>query len=343
MESCSRHKEPGTDSAAKKIALIAAGLLLFLLVSPSFADGPPGSDAPERPGAPEILSTPATSFGHSGLSGIHPSVSPPGNGEIEGRCYFRLTKACGLAEVTDGSAVAADGQTPPTETALPAGQEINTAQKSPEGETELPGFAEEKPAHDPLEPWNRLMFHFNDKLYYWVLKPAAKGYNAALPEPVRTSVANFFRNVTMPVRFVSSLLAGRVKEAGTELARFGINSTAGLGGLFDIARQYHLERQESDLGLTFGRYGIGEGIYIVWPFLGPSSLRDTVGTVGDTFLDPVTYVTPQTDAMAISAYRYFNYAALHIEDYEDFKRSAVEPYVALRNAYIQHRRNLINR
>jgi phospholipid-binding lipoprotein MlaA len=312
------------DRVSKKIVLLTAGLLLFLLASPALANNLPGSGATE----------------HTGMTSSGVSASAE-----QGTTLQTGTEADSLStsKTEAPSTGLAKDQPPSTGAASPDSEEIDTGRNSSDGEVELPGLEEEKAVHDPLEPWNRLMFHFNDKLYYWVLKPAAKGYNAVLPEPVRSSVGNFFRNVTMPVRFVSSLLAGRIKAAGIELARFGINTTAGLGGLFDIAKQYHLERQESDLGLTFGRYGIGEGIYIVWPFLGPSSLRDTVGTVGDSFLDPVNYIRPERDAIAVSAYDYFNYAALHIDDYEDLIKSAVEPYVALRNAYIEHRRSLITK
>jgi phospholipid-binding lipoprotein MlaA len=315
-------------STGKEIVLLTVGFFLFLLISPAFAESAPSGNCP------------APCPGHSGISGISPVASPSGEAGTEGRSDSRWLP---LGAMTGDDTKYTEGQTPSADAALSDHAAIATDEKSSEDEAELPGFEEEEPVADPFAPWNRLMFHFNDKLYYWVVKPAAKGYNGAIPEPVRTSVGNFFRNVTMPVRFVSSLLAGRVKAAGIELARFGINSTAGLGGLFDIAKQYHLEKQESDLGLTFGRYGIGEGIYIVWPFLGPSSLRDTVGTVGDAFLDPVNYITPKRDAIAISAYKYFNYAALHITDYEDLVESAVEPYAALKNAYVQHRRSLINK
>ncbi len=319
MAQCHRYDGFWACRGREKILLLAITLLLFLLIPPALADN---------------LST---DKGRDGLAAV-PQVSD----DVKGDAASDDTAEAGSDEPSskEESATHANDRTPTTE-ALPSDGKIET--DSQEGEEELPGLEEEKPVHDPLQPWNRLMFHFNDKLYYWVMKPAAKGYNAVLPEPVRTSVGNFFNNVTMPVRFVSSLLAGRVKAAGIELARFAINTTAGLGGLFDIAKQYHLERQESDLGLTFGRYGIGEGIYIVWPFLGPSSLRDTVGTVGDGFLDPVNYVRPEQDAIAIGAYEYFNYAALHINDYEDLVKSAVEPYIALRNAYIEHRRSLINK
>jgi phospholipid-binding lipoprotein MlaA len=308
--------------AFKKIAVLTSVLLLFIMVSPAIADSLPGNEATKRIGT--TASVTGASANQAGAE-VDPQQSPS------------------TGKTAAPNAGVTHDRTPSTGAASPDNEEIDTGEHSSGGEVELPELEEEKPVHDPLEPWNRLMFHFNDKLYFWVLKPAAKGYNAAVPDAVRSSVGNFFRNVTMPVRFVSSLLAGRVKAAGIELARFAINSTTGLGGLFDIAKQYHLERQESDLGLTFGRYGIGEGIYIVWPFLGPSSLRDTVGTVGDGFLDPVNYIKPERDAIAINAYDYFNYAALHIDEYEDLVESAVEPYVALRNAYIQHRRSLLKK
>jgi len=203
---------------------------------------------------------------------------------------------------------------------------------------------EEKAVPDPLEPWNRLMFNFNDRLYFWVMKPAAKGYNRVFPEPVRVSVRNFFTNIKTPVRFVNCLLEARIKCAGIELARLGINSIFGIGGLFDIAKNnWHIESENRDTGQTLGYYGIGEGIYIVWPFLGPSSLRDTVGTVGDSFLTPTSYITPTIDVIGINAYDYFNNVSLHIGDYEDLIESAVEPYTALKHAYLQHRRSLIEK
>jgi len=205
-------------------------------------------------------------------------------------------------------------------------------------------LAQEKTVADPLEPWNRLMYHFNDKLYFWLVKPAARGYNRIFPEPVRVSVRNFFTNIEMPIRFVNCILEAKLKCAGIELARFGINSVAGIGGLFDIAKDgYHIEGQQKDTGQTLGYYGIGEGIYIVWPFLGPSSLRDTVGLVGDSFLTPFDYIKPTEDAIAIGAYEYFNKASLQIGEYEDLKESAIEPYIAIKHAYIQHRRSLINK
>jgi phospholipid-binding lipoprotein MlaA len=233
----------------------------------------------------------------------------------------------------------------PIKTESPSGASESSVAEHPFGET-VPEFEEAKDETiaDPLEPWNRAMFTFNDRLYYWVMKPASKGYNAVVPEGARQSVRNFFNNLTMPVRFVSSLLQAKIEAAGIELARFCINSTMGVAGLFDVAKStFKLEPQERDIGQTLGKYGIGEGFYIIWPFLGPSSVRDTAGTVGEVFLSPVSYVKPPEDAVALDGYDYFNRTSLRIGEYEDLKESAIEPYIALRNAYIQHRRSRIEK
>jgi phospholipid-binding lipoprotein MlaA len=219
----------------------------------------------------------------------------------------------------------------------------SVAKDSEPQEAETGEFTQAESVPDPLEPWNRLVFTFNDRLYFWVMKPAARGYNAVFPEVVRSSVHNFFDNLSMPVRFVSSVLQAKFESAGIELARFGVNSVFGIGGLFDIGKSWNLKTQEKDLGLTLGYYGIGECFYIVWPFLGPSSLRDTVGFVGDGFLSPTDYITPARDSFAVNGYEFFNKISLHIGDYEDLKESAIDPYIAVKDAYVQHRRYLIKK
>jgi phospholipid-binding lipoprotein MlaA len=197
---------------------------------------------------------------------------------------------------------------------------------------------------DPLEPVNRFFFHFNDKLYFWALKPVAKGYGATVPEVIRDSIKRAFKNLLMPVRLVNNLLQGNFKGSGIELSRFLINSTVGVLGMADPAREkFDLQAHDEDLGQTLGTYGIGNGIYICWPFFGPSTLRDTVGLLGDSFYNPMSYLY-MTDApagVATYAGRQVNNTSLAIGDYESFVESAFDPYVALRDAYIQYRRNKI--
>jgi phospholipid-binding lipoprotein MlaA len=232
----------------------------------------------------------------------------------------------------------------------PEGETLDQAQKEPDGTPDddvedIPDEeVEEAPIQiaDPLYPWNKAMYHVNDKLYFWLMKPLAQGYSAVIPEDMRISVSNFFQNITTPIRFVSSLLQLKIKKAGNELIRFLYNSTAGVCGLVDAAKEdLGIKQQDEDLGQTLGSYGIGHGFYIVWPFLGPSSARDTVGKVGDFFLDPVYYINPTESAVGITVYDKVNETSLHIGDYEDLKKSAIDPYISIRDAYLQHRKKQV--
>ena len=207
--------------------------------------------------------------------------------------------------------------------------------------TENGEIAEEDFISDPLEPWNRAMFTFNDKLYFWVAKPLARGYSVIVPEWGRVRVKNIFHNISMPVRFVNNLIQLKIHKAGTELLRFVFNTTFGVAGMFDVAKNIDLRVQEEDLGQSLGFYGIGNGFYIVWPVLGSSSIRDTVGTVGDFFLEPVNYITPTEALIGVRTLDYTNETSLRIGDYEDFKESAIDPYISLKSAYIEYRKNKI--
>jgi len=195
---------------------------------------------------------------------------------------------------------------------------------------------------DPLQPWNRAMFHFNDKLYFWLLKPVSRGYRAVIPTPVRSGVRNFFHNLTAPIRMVSALLQGKGRKASAELTSFLINSTVGVLGFGNPAKRWpELSPSEEDLGQTLATYGIGDGFYIVWPILGPSTLRDSVGMVGDWFLDPVSYVEPFEAYLGFWTLENVNDTSFRIGDYESLKEAAVDPYIALRNAYIQNRKKKV--
>jgi phospholipid-binding lipoprotein MlaA len=194
------------------------------------------------------------------------------------------------------------------------------------------------PVIDPIEPWNRLMYHVNDGLYFWILKPAAQGYKAVVPEPGRIGIRNFFHNLATPVRFVGCLLQGKGHSAGAELHRFAINTTVGVLGFGDPALdRWKIEPATEDMGQTLAVHGMGNGFYIVWPLLGPSSARDSVGMAGDLFLNPVYYVKPAETAIGISTVNVTNKTSFHIGEYEDFKAAAIDPYIAMREAYIQYR------
>jgi phospholipid-binding lipoprotein MlaA len=196
---------------------------------------------------------------------------------------------------------------------------------------------------DPIEPFNKAMFHVNDKLYFWVMKPLAQGYKAIVAEGPRTGVSNFFYNLSMPIRFVGTLLQGKVQNSGAEVTRFVLNTALGFGGFGNPAKHFEwMTPPPEDVGQALGSYGIGNGFYIVWPFFGPSTLRDTFGSVGDRLLDPLTWVDPSELGTGLGFFKGINRTSFAIGDYEAIKESALEPYDAFRNAYIQHRTKLIN-
>ena len=196
---------------------------------------------------------------------------------------------------------------------------------------------------DPISSLNRGMFHFNDKLYFWVLKPVARGYMAIVPDIFRRGVKNFFYNLTMPVRVVNCILQGKGNAAASEFSRFVVNTTAGGLGFGNPADQNPdlVVSTGEDLGQTFGKYGIGNGFYIVWPILGPSTLRDSVGLVGDFFMNPLSYVEYSETWLALKGFDLVNQTSFHIGEYEALKNSALDPYIALRNSYLQYREKKI--
>lgn len=195
---------------------------------------------------------------------------------------------------------------------------------------------------DPLEPVNRLMFNLNDVLYFWVAKPCAETCKKVVPSPVRLGIRNFFQNVTTPVRYVNCLLQGKGHEAGNELDRFLINTTEGVLGFGDPAKdKYGKVPAQEDLGQTLAGLGLDNGFYLVWPVLGPSTLRDSAGKVGDIFLNPVFYVQPSDTRLGIGIGKRVNESTFHIGEYESIKNSALDPYIVIREAYIQYRNKKI--
>lgn len=248
--------------------------------------------------------------------------------------------------VTSGSESAGPSESskPSPEMSVTSGNESADRKENPvngeKGEGEEEGIAS---IPDPLEPFNRAMFRFNDKLYFWVLKPVAQGYKKVVPEAARVGVNNFFTNLKFPIRFVSCLLQADFTGAAAEFGRFAVNTVWGLGGLMDPAssEQLRIPKTEADLGQTLGVYGLGQGFYVVWPILGPDSARDSIGIAGDYFLYPVSYITPWYDWLAVRAYEEVNDTSLRIGDYEFIKEAAIDPYVALRDAYSQYRQKKV--
>ena len=195
--------------------------------------------------------------------------------------------------------------------------------------------------YDPLEPLNRVVFEFNDKMYIWVMEPLASMYSHVVPLDLRGCIDNFFWNLAEPVRFVNTLLQGRFTDAGNVLLRFAINSTGGVYGLGDPAgREFNLSQVEATLGGTFATWGLGDGFYLVVPLHGPSSLRDFTGTVIDG-LGMTPYYTWTDDLYvqgAVYAGKATNSLSMHLGEYEEMKDVLFDPYISFRNGYMQIRR-----
>lgn len=230
-------------------------------------------------------------------------------------------------------------QGPPTGASPPAASPADQEEKpfrDPFASDNTPAQAKAK-ISDPLEPMNRAFFRFNDKFYFWVLKPAAKGYSNVLPQPARVSVASFSANIKYPVRLVNNLLQGKFKSAGLETVRFVVNSTVGVAGLFDPAADWKLEAHPADFDQTLGFYGVRPGIYFDWPLLGASSARGTAGLVADAVLSPWDYIDGLDVELGVPAFDFLNTASLRLGEYESFKKATLDPYVAMRSAYFENR------
>jgi phospholipid-binding lipoprotein MlaA len=209
-----------------------------------------------------------------------------------------------------------------------------------EGEEEY--VEEMETISDPLEKFNRLMYTFNDKVYFNVVEPVAKGYAKVVPAAGRRSVKRFFANARTPIRLVNCTLQGKMRGAGVELARFAANTTLGVAGFLDPARSHlNLRSYDEDTDQTLGFYGMGSGFYIVWPFLGPSSARGTAGLVGDVLLDPTTWVAPSDVQAGLRVLKVVNTSSLIIGLYDEARKAALDPYIAQRNAYFQSRQNKV--
>ena len=189
---------------------------------------------------------------------------------------------------------------------------------------------------DPLESINRVTFAVNDKLYRGVFKPVARGFRI-LPTGVRVSFSNFFANLGTPMSAASALLQADLRNAGTELTRFALNSTAGLLGFFDVATNVGIARDDEDLGQTLGRYGIGHGLYLVMPFVGGTSLRDVTGSAAMTAFNPLYDNLHNDTIIAINVTSAEIALSLDKDSYESFYDSALDPYIFFRTAWLQNR------
>jgi phospholipid-binding lipoprotein MlaA len=214
--------------------------------------------------------------------------------------------------------------------------------------------------YDPWEPFNEAMFNFNLKILdRYVLKPVAKGWDKVVPDEVQRMLDNAFDNLGAPKRFVNSLLQGKWDGAVREFSRFMLNTTVGMGGLFEMSKAAGIQKSREDFGQTLGFYGVGPGPFLVLPFYAPSTVRDFIGTIVDGFLNPLRYIVPSGslffDAfvdpvdylndswrmIVIDAGETVNDRSLNLELFQGFEETVIDMYSAVRHAYLERRRNMI--
>jgi len=197
---------------------------------------------------------------------------------------------------------------------------------------------------DPIEPLNRATFALNDGIYKWVFTPIAKTYTTLFPKPVRKSIDNAYENVKFPVRFVNSGLQGKFDRAGKEAQKFGVNTVAGVAGLFKVSDKIESLKDvpAEDSGQTLAKWGMGHGPYIVIPVFGPSSGREVIGLAGDYALNPINWIFAfKSDAddwaWIPSAGNTIRSMPDQLDKYNESKANAIDPYTAVRSTYIQNR------
>ena len=303
------------------------------VVGPAGAVGPTGevvgpASTPARAG--EHPTDDASNNPHTGITRVVLNAPAPG-GEPPGR----------KTQTEEKSATPEKGRGD-------RGALVDEEDEEDEDDEDFDGFEEEfgqtmdAKISDPFEGYNRIMTSFNDGFYIYVFDPVARAYRFIIPEFGRRRIANFSQNLLFPVRFINNVLQAKFLNAGEELLRFCINSTLGIFGLWDPAKEWFgLEAHEEDFGQTLGYWGVGPGPHIVLPILGPSNLRDMFSIGPDYYLDPKRFIDPSRKELAVRVFDEVNDTSLHIGEYENLKKDAIDLYPFLRDVYEQNRRKKI--
>lgn len=199
------------------------------------------------------------------------------------------------------------------------------------------------PENDPFERYNRAMYRFNDTLDRALLKPVAQGYEKVVPQPISDSVTNFFSNLDDVVVTLNDLLQGKFRQAGSDLSRLVWNTTVGIGGLFDVASHLGLPKHNEDFGQTLGAWGVESGPYLVLPFVGPSTFRDTAALPADWVSDPLYhyYDEDKNGYWKLKGLYYVDKRAGLLRASRLIEQAALDEYVFIREAYLQRRQSLV--
>ena len=271
------------------------------------------------------------------------SAEPASSGALEAA----VSAADAVAERNDGGQPPADASAEATTAALPPTQaELDYAaiygngelppEYNPVADPTLPAPATQPQAYDPWEKMNRRVHRFNEAVDRGVAKPLAKAYIAVVPRPVRLGVGNFFNNLGQPVSAVNALLQGKPKQASQALGRFLLNSTLGIGGVFDPASSAKLPNKSEDFGQTLGVWGWKRSRYVELPLFGPRTIRDALGMAGDSPLSPIRGIEADKARVFLQG--------LHLVDVrtqlmavDKLREGATDDYALVRDAWMQRR------
>lgn len=199
------------------------------------------------------------------------------------------------------------------------------------------GVVEDGEVADPLEGFNRGVYAFNNVVDGVLIKPIAKTYNFIVPKPARKGVTNFLHNLASPVHFANAVFQGNSEQSFTVLWRFILNTTLGVGGVFDFAGYHGIVASDEDFGQTLAVWGVDSGPYLVLPILGPSNVRDAFGKVADIFLDPINYLDEESIIYAHKAAVVVDRRSRTIELTDEVERTSIDPYATFRSGYSQYR------
>ncbi len=196
--------------------------------------------------------------------------------------------------------------------------------------------------NDPYEKFNRLAYSFNEWFDRYILKPVSKGYRAVLPSPIRTGIGNFFNNLREPIVIFNDLFQGKFKQALSDTGRFLVNTTVGIGGLLDPATSMGMKRHDEDFGQTMAVWGVGDGPYVVIPFLGPSNLRDSAALIVDWQVYPPNRMEETSTRDKLLVLEVVDKRSQLLEATDILEQAAgQDPYTFVREAYRLRRRNMV--
>jgi phospholipid-binding lipoprotein MlaA len=261
------------------------------------------------------------------------SVAAPGTDADLGSIDERVDEAAATGDGADGGASKIAVAQAPTTPSPPTPSDTSDIEGAPGSEEE---------DSDPWERFNEKVFEFNRQADRYVLKPVAQVYSVIVPEPFQVMIGNGFDNISFVPRMVNSLLQAKWGGATRELSRFLINSTAGIGGLFDAAKYWGIEKSREDFGQTLGVWGVSPGPYLIVPFMEPMTVRDGIGRGVDSFMNPLSYFIPFLwVGISLKLGEVVNDRALNLELFQGFEESVIDLYSAVRHGYLRRREQLI--